>query len=105
MCITINDQVRYLVKSEDRFRAALALQIAHLWASSMVAYQLGLHDLPQSVAFLSSIRVDTVVRTETSMDCPTPSNPHGLKHGYGVPPGQCYDIHQILFETKGTLQR
>ena len=105
LCISINDEVRYLVKSEDRFRAALALQIGHLWTRSMIAYQLGLTDLPQSVAFLSSVDIDTVLRAETSMDYPTPSNPYGLKQGYGVPSGQCYDMHQILAETKGTLER
>ena len=40
-------QVRYLVKSEDRYRAALALQIANLLTRSMFAYQLGMNDLPQ----------------------------------------------------------
>lgn len=29
-CISIHDEVRYLVCSEDRYRAALALQIANL---------------------------------------------------------------------------
>lgn len=29
-CISIHDEVRYLVKSEDRYRAALALQITNL---------------------------------------------------------------------------
>lgn len=34
-CISIHDEVRYLVSSEDRYRAALALQITNLltrWA-------------------------------------------------------------------------
>lgn len=105
LCIATSDQVRYLVRSEDRFRAALAVQIAHLWVGSMVAHQLGLDDLPQSVAFLPSVDVDTVLRAETSMDCPTPSNPYGLKQGYGIPSGQSYDMDQIIAETRGTLQR
>lgn len=29
-CISIHDEVRYLVREEDRYRAALALQIANL---------------------------------------------------------------------------
>lgn len=29
-CISIHDEVRYLVQSEDRYRAALALQITNL---------------------------------------------------------------------------
>ena len=39
-------QVRYLVRSEDRYRAALALQITNLLTRSMFAYRLGMKDLP-----------------------------------------------------------
>jgi len=104
-CISIHDEVRYLVKTEDRFRAALALQITNLWTRSLFAHQLGMNDLPQAVAFFSSVDIDTVLRKETNMDCQTPSNPYGLKQGYGVPFGQSYDIYQILEETKGSLDR
>lgn len=37
-CISIHDEVRYLVSSEDRYRAALALQITNLltrWAGCL----------------------------------------------------------------------
>ena len=40
-------QVRYLVNSKDRYRAALALQITNLLTRSMFAYKLGINDLPQ----------------------------------------------------------
>ena len=40
-------QVRYLVNSEDRYRAALALQITNLLTRSLFAYKLGMNDLPQ----------------------------------------------------------
>lgn len=30
-CISIHDEVRYLIRSEDRYRAALALQITNLF--------------------------------------------------------------------------
>lgn len=33
-CISIHDEVRYLVRSEDRYRAALALQITNLLTRS-----------------------------------------------------------------------
>jgi len=46
-CISIHDEVRYLVKSEDRYRAALALHITNLYTRSMFAYKLGIYDLPQ----------------------------------------------------------
>lgn len=34
-CISIHDEVRYLVRSEDRYRAALALQITNLLTRSL----------------------------------------------------------------------
>lgn len=35
-CISIHDEVRYLVCSEDRYRAALALQITNLLTRYMI---------------------------------------------------------------------
>ncbi|CAL1528194.1 unnamed protein product, partial [Lymnaea stagnalis] len=78
-CVSIHDEVRYLVSSPDRYRAALALQETNLLTRSMFAYRLGLKDLPQSVAFFSAIDLDTCLRKEVTMDCITPSNPHGLQ--------------------------
>lgn len=46
-CISIHDEVRYLVKSDDRYRAALALQITNLLTRSIFAYKLNMNDLPQ----------------------------------------------------------
>ena len=40
-------QVRYLVRSEDRYHAALALQITNLLTRSMFAHHLNMNDLPQ----------------------------------------------------------
>ena len=45
--ISIHDEVRYLVASEDRYRAALALHITNLLTRSMFAYKIGMNDLPQ----------------------------------------------------------
>ncbi|XP_035668321.1 DNA polymerase subunit gamma-1-like isoform X1 [Branchiostoma floridae] len=104
-CISIHDEVRYLVQSEDRYRAALALQITNLLTRSMFAYRLGMNDLPQSVAFFSAVDVDTVMRKEVNMDCKTPSNPHGLTRGYGIPPGDALDIYQILEKTNSSLRK
>ncbi|EDV21017.1 uncharacterized protein TRIADDRAFT_64268 [Trichoplax adhaerens] len=86
-CISIHDEVRYLVKSEDRFRAALALQITNLLTRAMFAHKIKIYDLPLSVAFFSAVDVDTVLRKEPDMDCKTPTNPLGLEKGYNVPPG------------------
>jgi DNA polymerase gamma 1 len=44
--ISIHDEVRYLIKSEDRYKAALALQITNLLVRSLFSYRLGFDDLP-----------------------------------------------------------
>uniref|UniRef100_A0A3P9MMK1 DNA polymerase subunit gamma-1 n=1 Tax=Oryzias latipes TaxID=8090 RepID=A0A3P9MMK1_ORYLA len=104
-CISIHDEVRYLVRSEDRYRAALALQITNLLTRSVFAHALGLQDLPQSVAFFSSVDVDQCLRKEVIMDCVTPSNPTGLERRYGLPPGEALDIYQIINITDGSLHK
>ncbi|KAI0063819.1 gamma DNA-directed DNA polymerase [Artomyces pyxidatus] len=93
--ISVHDELRYLVKEEDRYRAALALQIANLWTRSLFAYRLGMDDLPQGVAFFSAVDVDNVLRKETDMPCVTPSQP------IPIPPGESLDIQQVLAKTNG----
>lgn len=44
---SIHDEVRYLVRTEDRYKAAYALQITNLLTRSLFAYKIGIHDLPQ----------------------------------------------------------
>ncbi|XP_028305588.1 DNA polymerase subunit gamma-1 [Gouania willdenowi] len=102
-CISIHDEVRYLVHSEDRYRAALALQITNLLTRSMFAYSLGMQDLPQSVAFFSAVDIDQCLRKEVNMDCATPSNPTGVARRYGISPGEALDIYQIINVTNGSL--
>ncbi|THH06421.1 hypothetical protein EW146_g9614 [Bondarzewia mesenterica] len=93
--ISVHDELRYLVKEEDRHRTALALQIANLWTRSMFAYKLGMDDLPQGVAFFSAVDIDHVLRKETDMPCITPSQPNP------IPPGECLDIQKTLLKTNG----
>ena len=45
LCLLL--QVRYLVASKDKYRAALALQITNLLTRAMFAHKLGMNDLPQ----------------------------------------------------------
>nr|XP_051690182.1 DNA polymerase subunit gamma-1 isoform X2 [Oryctolagus cuniculus] len=104
-CISIHDEVRYLVREEDRYRAALALQITNLLTRCMFAYKLGLNDLPQSVAFFSAVDIDQCLRKEVTMDCKTPSNPTGMERRYGIPQGEALDIYQIMELTKGSLEK
>lgn len=104
-CISIHDEVRYLVASEDRYRAALALQITNLLTRCMFAYKLGMMDLPQSVAFFSAVDIDKCLRKEVTMDCVTPSNPTGVERRYGLRQGEALDIYQIIKITKGSLAK
>jgi DNA polymerase gamma 1 len=93
--ISVHDELRYLVKDEDRYRAALALQIANVWTRSMFAFKLGMDDLPQGVAFFSAVDVDQVLRKEVDMPCVTPSQPNP------IPPGESLNITQVLSKTTG----
>ena len=98
--ISIHDEVRYLVRSEDRYRAALALHLANLLVRAEVCAKLGLDNLPANTAFFSSVDVDTVMRKEPGADCVTPSNKLGLKEGHGIPHGEGLDIWQTLEKLK-----
>uniref|UniRef100_A0A8B9S3U7 DNA polymerase subunit gamma-1 n=1 Tax=Apteryx owenii TaxID=8824 RepID=A0A8B9S3U7_APTOW len=104
-CISIHDEVRYLVQAQDRYRAALALQITNLLTRCMFAYKLGIQDLPQSVAFFSAVDVDQCLRKEVTMNCATPSNPTGMEKRYGIPQGEALDIYQLMEITKGSLEK
>ncbi|KAI1758793.1 DNA polymerase family A-domain-containing protein [Hypoxylon sp. FL1150] len=90
LAISVHDEIRYLVKDEDKYRAAMALQVANLWTRAMFAQQVGIDDLPQSCAYFSAIDVDHVLRKEVDMDCVTPS------HAAPIAPGESLDIHQLL---------
>ena len=95
--ISVHDELRYLVVEQDRYRAALALQIANLWTRCLFAYRLGMDDLPQGVAFFSAVDVDSVLRKEVDMSCVTPSHPKP------IPPGESLNIGQVLERTGSTL--
>ncbi|EKM83381.1 hypothetical protein AGABI1DRAFT_123715 [Agaricus bisporus var. burnettii JB137-S8] len=98
--ISVHDELRYLVKEDDKYRAALALQIANLWTRSFFAYKLGMDDLPQGVAFFSAVDIDHVLRKEADMPCVTPSQPNP------IPPGETLDIKHVLEKTNdGSLMR
>lgn len=94
LAITVHDELRYLVRWEDRYKVALLLQIANLWTRAMFCEQVGLHDVPQLVAFFSEVDIDTVLRKEVSMECITPLNPTP------IPPGELMDIYKLLDKVK-----
>ncbi|KAK4232051.1 DNA polymerase gamma [Podospora fimiseda] len=97
LAITVHDEIRYLVKEHDKYRAAMALQVANLWTRVMFTQQVGIDDLPQSCAFFSAVDIDTVLRKEVDMDCVTPSNPIPIPHGESI------DINGLL--QKGNLAK
>ncbi|KAI0851075.1 DNA polymerase family A-domain-containing protein [Daldinia vernicosa] len=90
LAISVHDEIRYLVKDEDKYRAAMALQVANLWTRAMFAQQVGINDLPQACAYFSAIDIDHILRKEVDMDCVTPS------HLTPIPPGESLDIMQLL---------
>lgn len=90
LSITVHDEIRYLVKNEDKYRTALALQVANVWTRAMFAQQVGIDDLPQSCAFFSAVDIDHVLRKEVDMDCITPSQPNPIPHGESL------DIQTLL---------
>lgn len=94
--ISIHDEVRYLVREEDRYKAAFALQVSNLLVRSYFAYKLNMRDLPISVAFFSSVDIDKCLRKEVTMDCKSPSNPLGLAENYSIEEGESLDMKQIL---------
>ena len=81
LALTVHDEIRYLVRSEDRYKVAMALQVANLWTRAMFSQQMGINDLPQSCAFFSAVDIDHVLRKEVDMDCVTPSHPQKIPHG------------------------
>lgn len=90
LALTVHDEIRYLVKDEDKYRAAMALQVANLWTRAMFSQQVGIQDLPQACAFFSAVDIDSVLRKEVDLNCVTPSHPTP------IPPGESLDILTLL---------
>lgn len=102
-CLSFHDEIRYLVPDEHRYQTALALHVTNLLVRAFCVQKLGMTDLPQSVAFFSSVEVDTALRKDALSDCITPSNPHGLSKGYGVPLGESLDIIKAIELSGGNI--
>ncbi|OAA53405.1 DNA polymerase gamma [Cordyceps fumosorosea ARSEF 2679] len=95
LAMTVHDEIRYLVRKEDRYRAAMALQVANVWTRALFAQQVGIDDLPQSCAYFSAVDVDHVLRKEVDMECVTPSHPTA------IPPGESLDMAALLAKGAG----
>lgn len=81
LAITVHDEIRYLAKEEDKYRVAMALQVANVWTRAIFSQQMGIDELPQSCAYFSAVDIDHVLRKEVDMDCVTPSHPDKIAHG------------------------
>ncbi|KAF4634326.1 hypothetical protein G7Y89_g3779 [Cudoniella acicularis] len=81
LAITVHDEIRYLVREDDKYRAAMALQISNVWTRAMFSQQVGINDLPQACAYFSAVDIDHVLRKEVDMDCITPSHHEKIPHG------------------------
>jgi len=81
LSVTVHDEIRYLVKEEDKYKAAMALQVANVWTRAMFSQQMGINELPQACAYFSAIDIDHVLRKEVDMDCITPSHKEKIPHG------------------------
>lgn len=57
-CISIYDEVCYLVWEEDCYCVVLVLQIINFLIRCMFVYKLGLNDLFQLVVFFSVVDID-----------------------------------------------
>ncbi|WPH01945.1 DNA polymerase gamma like protein [Acrodontium crateriforme] len=90
LALTVHDEIRYLAKNDDKYRCAMALQVANIWTRAMFSQQIGIDDLPQSCAYFSAVDIDHVLRKEVDMDCITPSHPNKIPHGESL------DISQLL---------
>ncbi|KAI5367827.1 Putative DNA-directed DNA polymerase, family A, palm domain, ribonuclease H-like superfamily [Septoria linicola] len=97
LALTVHDEIRYLSEEKDKYRTAMALQVANVWTRAMFSQQMGIDDLPQSCAYFSAVDIDHVLRKEVDMDCVTPSHPEKIR------PGESLDITQLLAKGEQAL--
>jgi len=97
LAITVHDEIRYLVREDDKYRAAMALQVSNIWTRAMFSQQMGINDLPQACAYFSAVDIDCVLRKEVDMDCITPS------HHEKIPHGESLDITTLLSQPTSRL--
>ncbi|MES1904397.1 MAG: hypothetical protein MHPSP_000267 [Paramarteilia canceri] len=88
--LTFHDEVRIMVREEEKAKAILCMQVANLYTRSFFSHKMGMEDLPLSVAFFSSVELDKCIRKDCQDECITPSNPTGLLKEYSIPPGQSH---------------
>lgn len=88
LMLSIHDEYRWLCREDQIYQLAWAMQVAHIWTRSLLVYNLGFSDLPESVAWFEEIDVDQYLRKEASDPCKTPSLPQGIEEGETIYPSQ-----------------
>jgi DNA polymerase gamma 1 len=101
LCISFHDEVRYLVPVKYKYNAALAMHVTNLLVRCFFVSRLKMNDLPMSVAFFTTVEIDSVLRKEANQDCITPSNPRGLRKGYGINHGESLNVWSAIKKSKG----
>lgn len=104
-CLSFHDEVRYIVKDEYADQAALAMHVTNLLTRSFCVSRLGINNLPQSIAFFTSVEIDSILRKEAESDCKTPSNQHGFSSGYSIKPGESIDVYEAVKRVGGDLSK
>ncbi|KAI9348171.1 DNA polymerase family A-domain-containing protein [Obelidium mucronatum] len=96
--LSIHDEVRYMVSSEQADLAALALQISNLWTRAIFSSRVGIQDLPLNIAFFSAVDIDHCLRKEVDQTCVTPTNTTPLVNGRSA---SIYDTVEALEQQTG----
>eukprot|EP00842_Homolaphlyctis_polyrhiza_P006764 jgi/Hompol1/7089/HPOL_005187-RA len=97
LLISIHDEIRYIVKSEQAELASLALQISNIWVRALFSSRLGIHDIPLNVSFFSLVDVDHCLRKEVDMKCITPTKKEPTK------PGRSLSVSETIESLKSML--
>jgi DNA polymerase gamma 1 len=90
-CLSIHDEIAFIVAEEDVELFAGVLQIAHFYTWSLFYEQFGIDEFPYQKAFFDSIEVGHCLRKEAHENLKTPSNPDGDKE----PPGIVYTAEDL----------
>lgn len=102
--LSIHDQIKYISSIEDRYRTALAFQIAHLITRAHFSKACGVYELPLNCAFFSSGKNTKTVQFSTQMtvylveiDCTIRKNVNDSSGTFDrLPAGEELNIHDIL---------
>jgi len=93
--ISVHHELRYLVKEEDKYCAALELEIQIYGREQCLDISSAWYGrFVKGIAFSSAMDVDKWLRKEVDMECVTP---------VPIPPGESLNIEGVLEKTGGSL--